>query len=216
MVAPLELPDLTMLADSHFEIERFQIGGGGGQTAEVQDPLWQYSYRLSGFPNVERRTEWRKFLTRLDGIRPPVLVYDPTRIVPLDYYDASGKPLASGSPWGAPTVADYDRAASTFDLAGWTANQQLYADDYISFQDTNGRWHLHRLIEDVQANGTGAVTVEVRPRPARGLLHGNAALRVRKACCAGILRWQISQLRWGGDKGSPITIDGQEIPKALL
>jgi hypothetical protein len=216
MVTPLELPSLKLLSDSFFEIEHFQIGSGAGQSGTVMDPLWEFSYRLAGFRTREEREPWQSFLSRLEGIKTPVLAFDPERRVPLHYYQDDGTPLAVGSPWGAPQVSGYDRAASTFDLVGWVANQELHPSDYISFQDADGRWHLHRLLASATASAGGAVTVQVTPRPARGLVHGNALLRVRDACCTAILRWRNSDLKWGANKGAPLVLRGQQISKALV
>lgn len=220
MVTPVELPSLKLYQDGWFDIQRFQFGdanhGGAGQTAEWTDPIWQFEFGFAGFPTRQDREVWRRFLTRLEGMKTPVLAFDPERRVPLDYYDDAGEPMASGSPWGSPVVAAFDRAASTFDLTGWTANQQLYSGDYISFQDTGGRWHLHRLDADALANGSGAATVQVQPRPARNLVHGGATLRVRDACCTAVLRWNIDAFKWGADKGSPLQITGHQVTRSFL
>lgn len=217
---PLELPDMTPYAGGDFEVRRFQYGegnsGGAGQIAEHADPIWILKYSMAGFTTRARRNAWLGFHDKLEGIKRPALVFDPQRRVPLDFYQANGKPLAAGSPWGAPSIAAVDRAASTFDLISWTASQQLYVGDYISFQDTGGRWHLHRITADSQANGSGAVTVEVTPRPARNLVHGNAVLRVRDACCTAVLRFPEGAFRWTGSGGAPFTISGHQVSRSFL
>ena len=149
-------------------------------------------------------------------MKGPVLAFDPERRVPLDYYQDDGKPLASGSPWGAPTIVAHSRANRTFDLAGWAANQVLSVGDYFSFQDTGGRWHLHRIYEVASATGLGAVTVKVEPRPARNLVHGSASLRVRDACCTAVLSWNTDAFHWGVDNGAPLSITGTQIHRAFL
>jgi hypothetical protein len=209
MATPKELPALTYMQSASFDIHRYSEygdGGGLGQTMEPFDPEWRASFRFAGFPTRADRDVWHSFLRSLRGAKIPVLVFDPARRVPLEHYDGEGKPLASGSPWGAPNVADYDRAASTFDLEGWTAGQQLRAGDYFSFQDTSDRWHLHVLTADAQADGSGDVTVTVEPRPARGLTHGDATLRVRDACCQAMVSWNPQDFQYGGNNASPFSI----------
>lgn len=220
MATPKELPALTYLSGASFDIMRFQQAddqaGGLGQTMEPFDPYWVGVYEFAGFPTRQARDSWHGFLRSLRGVLIPVLAFDPSRRVPLDYYDAAGRPLASGSPWGTPVVADYDRAASTFDLEGLTASQQLYAGDYISFQDTSDRWHLHVLTEDVQADGSGDVTVTVEPRPARGLTHGGASVRMRDACSQSIVRWNPEDFRFGANNAAAFTIRTEERVKGFI
>lgn len=220
MVTPVELPNIPYLDGVMFEPELYQIadpaGGGAGQTFETFDPVWVSRYRVSGFPTREARDDVRGFLDGLEGMKTPVLTYDATRRVPRAYYDDAGQPLASGSPWGAPSISGYSRSLKTFDLVGWTANIQLYTGDYISFQDTNSRWHLHRLTADALVSGTGTVTVAVTPRPARGLTHGNAVLRIRDACCTSVLRWNPSDLTFSSSNGGALTIEGRQVPRAFI
>jgi hypothetical protein len=219
MATPKELPTLKYLTSGHLYIHRydeFGDGGGLGQTMEPFDPEWRGVFELAGFPTRADRDVWVAFLQSLRGVKIPVLAFDPSRRVPLHYYDDAGKPLASGSPWGAPAVADYDRAASTFDLSGWTASQQLYKDDYISFQDTADRWHLHQLAADAQADGSGDVTVTVEPRPARGLTHGSASLRVRDACCQSIVLVDPASLTFGANNGSGFAFRTRERVRGFL
>lgn len=219
MVTPVELPSLTFLNTVNFELERYELtgdGGGLGQIAEYQDPRWRMSYDFSGFPNLKAFDGVKNWLRGLRGMRTPVLCFDPRRRVPLHYYDDADKPLASGSPWGSPSIADYSRSASTFDLEDWTPNIQLYAGDYFSFQDTSDIWHLHTLEEDAQVDGSGDVTVKVQDRPARGLTHGNATLRVRDACCQAVITYDPRALVYGGDKGAGITLEGYEMKRSFI
>lgn len=219
MLVPVELPDLTFCPTAMFEIERFQrVGrhGGLGQVTEYQDPRWIFEYNFSGFPDMRARQRVQSWLDRLEGMTTPVLCYDPFREVPLAYYDGADMPLASGSPWGNPQVVSYDREASTFTLAGWLSGLPLSEGDYFSFQDTFGIWHLHRLLEDATVSPLGEVTVKVGPRPARGLIHNSAFLRVRNACCQGVINYDPRQLRHGLDGGAPLTLRGYEIKRAFF
>lgn len=215
-VTPLELPSLKLHNSGSFAIERYQIGGGAGQTADVSDPLWVATYNFAGFPTRVDRDLWQGFLDSLNGLMTPVLAFDPARRVPLTYYNADGTPPTSGSPWGTPVVAAYDRAASTFDMTGLTNDMELSNGDYISFQDTASRWHLHKLTAAATVSGTGTVTVTVAPRPARGLTHGGASVRMRDACCTMVMRWPSDAFRYGPANGGPLTITGQQVTKAFL
>ena len=220
MVTPVELPTMRYISGAAFDLRRFQLssnesGGGAGQSVEYADAVWVMEYSFAGFPDMKSRSVWQGFLGSLEGRKTPVLCFDPFRRVPLDHYDDAGNP-ASGSPWGSPAVSDYSRSASTFDLTGWAANQKLYAGDYFSFQDASDRWHLHRLTQDATANGSGAVTVTVEPRPARGLTHGSASLRVRDAACTMVLDWSEGAMRYGTRNGEAFSVSGIQVTRPFI
>lgn len=224
MVAPVALPSLRLLQSVNFEPRYFEMGdgeyGGAGQVAEYADPRWEFAYRLAGFPDRQSRAIWQAFLDGLRGTKVPVLAFDTARRVPLHYYDDAGRPLASGSPWGSPTVTAYSRANSTITLGNLTPGAVLGWGDYMSFQDGDegptDRWHLHRIQEGGTANGSGALTCQVNFRPARNLDAVGSAVRLRDACCTAILKWNPSDLSFGADNGGPMTVSGYQITRAFL
>jgi len=219
MVAAVELPSLALERNSSFELETFEVGGQNnvlGQVAEVADPRWTFEYDLAGPPSLKDRLLLQSFLDRVRLRRTPVLCYDTNRRVPFSYYDDGEKPLAAGAPWGAPQIVDYSRSDSSFVLAGWTPGLKLHAGDYFSFQDVAGIWHLHRLTDSATTSPAGVVTVSVAPRPARGLNHANALLRVRDACCQAVLQYNPRDLSYGLEGGGGLRLRGFEMKRAFI
>ena len=220
MVTPVQMPEPTMSSDMAMELERFQMAGneygGAGQTVTYADPRWICSIPFAGFPTREAQDEWKAFAGQLDGMRVPALVWDAARPVPRGAIGDDGKPV-SGSPWGSPTYAAHSRTDSTFDLSDFTPDWELYAGDYLSLQDGEGVWRLHRLIEDATVDGSGDVTVTVEPRPARGLtVTVGADIRMRKALCQMVLQFPRGAFAFGANNGAPFTVQGYEVSRAFV
>lgn len=220
MVTPIEMPEPTMGSEMAMELERFQMTGdeygGAGQTVTYADDRWICTLPFSGFPTREAQDVWKAFAGKLGGVRVPALVWDAARPVPLGAIGDDGKPV-SGSPWGSPTYAAHSRSNSTFDLAGLTAGWALYAGDYFSVQDSADVWRLHRLTADATPDESGDVTVNVEPRPARGLtVTVGDDIRMRKALCQMVLRFPRGAFSFGGNNGAPFTVQGYEVSRAFV
>lgn len=217
-VAPVALPPMDMVNAVMFEPlyhEAAGEGGGLGQTAEIYDPQWVCEYRFEGFPNRAAQSLWRTFLDRYRLRKFPVLLFDPRRRVPLTFYGADGKP-ASGSPWGSPTLASHSRADSTLTLAAGVPGMEWSEGDYIGFQETGGRYNLHRLTAPATVGGGGVVTVEVTPRPARSLTYSSPALILRDAPFTGVLSYDLSGLEYSSSGGAPLRLRAEERRRSFI
>lgn len=219
MPTPIELLDLNFLSGHFFGINRGQLAdeeaGGLGQTVQVVDEFWEMEYEFAGWITQEDKNQVQQFLAKLNGYAVPALVYDPDRVVPLVHY-AGDEPLASGSPWGAPSLSAIDRAASTLSMTGWSAGHEVSIGDYFSFVDDDGRYHLHRAVDPGTADAGGNVTVLVEPRPARNITVSSPALRIREACCTAVMSWRPDMIRRSLLRGAPFTLKGRQTSKGFL
>lgn len=173
MTTPIEMPSPLKVNAVSFRLARAQqispAGQGFLQTIERVEPYWVAEYKTPPLSRDQTRI-LRGFLDQLEGSLYTFLGFDPAFTIPKQY--------PSGSGFGTPTVTGVSYANSTLSIASFTVGGWLRQGDYISFQDGNP-WRLYRVMADAQANGSGAMTVTVKPRPAA--LGGTRTLRLIRA-----------------------------------
>jgi hypothetical protein len=123
----------------------------------------------------------RGFFDTLESINTAYF-YDPLREYPLAYRRTGfAGLLVSGSPFtGVPTLASVAGNNVEVSLTNLPPNFIFSAGDYIPW-DYSGSRALHRVSTGVVANGSGAVTVEVRPQVRPGWSAGATASLYRPA-----------------------------------
>lgn len=105
---------------------------------------------------------WRGFLLRLRGAMRVALLYDADQPYPQLYSSFTGLVKAGTSTPFTGTGAVQSYGLNQLVLNGLPANFQLVDTDYVSFI-LSGRYSLHRINGDAQANTSGVVTINVEP-----------------------------------------------------
>lgn len=137
-----------------------RLYGGGIQTAELAEPLWQASYATPNLSAVDRAI-WRAWAGTLRGGRT-FFGYDPGQPYPLAYGAgyASLTRHAGGAFDGTATLAAF--AAGTLGLSNLPSTYLVSVGDYVSVARSNSQRSLHQATEAVAAIA-GAVTIPVDP-----------------------------------------------------
>jgi hypothetical protein len=90
-----------------------------------------------------------------DASRPRPLAHDTP-----DHQPLSGMRAGGGSFDGTATIVA--RTATTLSITGLPANFQFLVGDYVEVRKSPTVISLHRIVTDVQANGSGAATLSIR------------------------------------------------------
>jgi len=208
-MTPVEIPDILQFRTSRkFKLKRFQASGseygGLGQTIDYADPIWEYSFKTIPIRH-EDVGEVEAFFESLEGIKNPVLVYDPARKRPAT--------APSGTPWGSPVVSATSRALSVVQLSGLTEGFEIKKGDFFSFVES-GRYHLYKSRTSVTATNTGVVDLEVSPRPARNLVASNQTVRFDKPVCCAVMKVEDPEI--DENKHYIFTVSGHQMTSSFL
>lgn len=144
-------------------ITRASVGRGLSinlfQTAET---LWQVEIEtIPLWRDLQPRADWRAFRSKLRGGLDLFSAWDVSKPTPLAYPSATSAASISGG-WGGTATVTSLGASGALGLSGLPANYQLKAGDYIGLEQS-GRYDLYEVATSVTANGSGVVTVTVRP-----------------------------------------------------
>lgn len=179
-MSAFEIPSLVGFQSKKFNLGHAQQITPSGTQGFVQTinrtaPFWTAEYQT---PPLDGDTynEAISFLEGLEGSMNTFLAYDPRRIMPYAYRNAS---LAS-NPWGTPNVQTVDYANSTILMQAFTAGAVITKGDYISFQ-ADGIWYLYRSLQTYTVLVSGIAQVTVKPRPIP-FTEANPVIRYKKAC----------------------------------
>jgi len=112
---------------------------------------------------------WIATLLALNGKQGTFLLGDP----------AGKNPRGSGS--GSPVVSGAGQAGQTLSTSGWTASAQgvLLKGDWIQLGGTGSPVtpkRIHRVLNDVNADGGGLATIDIWPRLRESPLNGSAVV----------------------------------------
>ncbi len=181
---PLAMP-VKGVRSTQFSIERHesinQLNSGATPTTELAPPYWQARIETA---NIQRRTErfkkWRQFTDGARGSMKVLLLWDADLPIPQAYNTLTGMTKAGGGAFIGTGDVDSVTNAYARQISGLPANFVFTAGDYISFMKS-GRYSLHRLVEDVTANGSGVVTVTVEPYISN-VFDAAATFNVYRAC----------------------------------
>ncbi len=139
-----------------------RTASGAILSASIGSGAWRGSFVLPRRSRLATNVaEVEALLSILDRTGASFLVYNPSRTHP--YADPDGSILGAATPQIASLDAGDARAMS---LSGLPANYQLTAGDMLGYTygSSPTRYALHRLVSDVQADGTGATALfEVTP-----------------------------------------------------
>jgi len=132
---------------------------GAGVEAELVDPRWTLSVRVSGldYDDYMVLKGWVQRVRTLHAGR--FLGFDPRTRRPRAYDQATVTPptptLSAALPQDPPRLVP---------LAGLGPGYQLSAGDRLGIVTTSGVRTVHEIVADVTASGGGAATVSVIPR----------------------------------------------------
>lgn len=169
---PNPLPVNAKSFDLAFVEDLSPVAPGFIQTIERAPPMWIAKYSTPPLTPARERT-FQSFLDALYGSANTFLGFDPRHPRPFTY--------PTGTPWGSPTVTSVTFGSSQIVLGGLNVGAVLGGHDYLSFQVGN-EWRLYRIIVGGTANGSGALTLSVVPKPRA--ITGNPAVRLVRACAA--------------------------------
>lgn len=135
---------------------------------------WEADVELPPLSRADA-SAWVAFLQSLKGVYGTFLMGDPVGATPRGAW--AGTPLVNGA---------HSAGAESLALDGLTASTTLKAADYINV-GSGLTTHLHQLLADASANGSGQVTIDIWP-PLRADLADNAA--IVKTSAMG--RWRLA------------------------
>lgn len=167
---PRVLPAGFGLRSQDFELVRFEsvntLEGIPSDAAplqgmEIANPRWRGQFTTQALDR-NGRALFRAWHRSLKGVMKTFLGYDFDRPFPGNYKNGfAGINRAGGGAFDG--TADVTAlTASTIALATLPAAFALKAGDYIGLTEGTKR-ALHSILEDITANGSGAVTVTVEP-----------------------------------------------------
>ncbi len=154
---PLALPTttdfrrVTMSGESVVALSR-SIFTRTAQAQEHAGMLWHIGITLKPMKRAAAEA-WIAFLLKLNGRQGTFLMYDPAG------------PTARGSLLGTPLVDGAAQTGQELATKGWTATQTgvLLAGDYLSL-GTGEQTRLHKVLDDVDSDGSGLATINIWPR----------------------------------------------------
>lgn len=154
------------------------------QVYKYDGQIWQMDVYLPPMTDAQARP-WIAFLISLNGRYGTFTYGDPSARVPR------------GTVPGTPLVNGASQTGQELDTKGWTAGQTgiLLAGDYIQFGS-----ELHRVMKDVDSDGSGLATLDIFPR-IRTSPADNAAITVQNT--TGLWRLVSDEMPWepGGPNG---------------
>lgn len=175
---PNPFPVNTKVFDLNMNQDVSPVGSGFIQTIDRSYPMWVCQFDTPPMTG-DRLNDFTSFIDSLEGSLVPFLGFDPRRTKPWAYRTA-----AFGSePWttGTVTVTGGVYATGVLSLAGFSPGAILTKGDYISHVQGNATY-LHRVMVGGVADGSGNVSVTVRPRPLDSFAAADA--RLTRACAA--------------------------------
>ena len=186
-------------------VGRARIGGGTSLAlTETMDTVFRVDVQTIPLsPAV--RAAWRAWRAKLRGGLDLFSLYDVTKKAPLAYAGANVSTDINASWNGTATVTALG-ASGALGLSGLPANYILTEGDYIALEESS-RVDLYQASATVTANGSGAVTVSVRPYLRTGIFSASAVARLVRPKGTFVLEpgsWSES----AGVLPSPISFSG--------
>lgn len=152
-----------------------------GQAFAYSGQMWTADITLKPMKRADAE-QWVAWLISLRGQLGTFLLGDPTGVTARGV--ATGTPLVNGaSQTGGSLVID----GATTSVTGW-----LKAGDYIQL-GSNGSSTLHKVLADVNSDGTGNVTLDIWPH-IRTAPADNATVTVNSA--KGLFRLASNEQAW--------------------
>lgn len=160
------------------------------QTLEFAGAHWMGEYLLPAMAEADGEP-WAAKLAELDGPAGRFYAGDPFRIGP--------RGTASVTP-GTPVVNGASQTGKTLAIDGLPLSETNYLSvgDYVAYDVPSGGRQMHKLTAQADTDGTGAVTLAIRP-PIRESPADGATILLSPATCVmrlvddGQARWSVSE-----------------------
>ncbi len=189
---PLALADFALQLrvqevtfDSPENVEMSMTGGGEVLTAELAPSLWRGAVSLVTATHAQASAT----AALISLLRPPArtfYIYDHSH--PYPAADPTGSVLGAATP----AIASINANARELALKALPAGYVLTAGDYLSF-DYGSLRALHRLVEDVTADGLGdTAEFEVVPHIRTGAAVDAVVTLIRASCKARMVPGSVS------------------------
>jgi hypothetical protein len=145
---------------------------------EIFDSIWTVKIETLLLEERER-SEWRAWKNKLRGGLDYFSMYDISKPKPYYYRDNDySYQVGSASPgWNGTATVTALGASGALGLSGLPANYVITEDDYIGLEQS-GRYGLYAAAETKTANGSGAITISVRPYLHTGIFTTSALARL--------------------------------------
>ena len=193
---PLSLPTVTGIARIElrainavsYSVSPFTFAG---QVHAYSGQMWQADITL---PPMKRESaeEWLAFLVSLRGQYGTFLLNDPAATTPRG--TVGGTPLVSGA---SQTGSSIDIDGCSTSVTGW-----LKAGDYVQF-GSGSSTTLHKVLQDVDTNGSGEATLEIWPGVRNSLVDNSAVVT---SSAKGLFRLSSNTQAWSVDEASTFGI----------
>lgn len=188
-------------------VGRARIGGGTSiALTETMETVFRVDVQTIPL-SPSLRAEWRAWRAKLRGGLDLFSLYDVTKKAPLAYAGAMASSDISASWDGTADVTSLG-ASGALALASLPANYVVSAGDYIALEE-GGRYDLYQASATVTANGSGVVTVSVRPYLRTGIFTASAVARLWRPKATFVL----DPASWSESAGvlpSPISFSGTQ------
>ncbi|KJS45244.1 MAG: hypothetical protein VR71_02195 [Roseovarius sp. BRH_c41] len=155
----LKISVSQLVINTPMQIDR--TASGVPLPAQLGEPVWRGAFSLPPTNDANNAARIDALLSVLDTPGASFLVYNPRKTHPAD--DPTGSILGAATP----VISALDGADfRMLSLSGLPASYQLRGGDLIGWQygSSPTRYALHRLVSDVQANGSG-VTASFQVTP---------------------------------------------------
>ncbi len=184
---PLALPS-CVTESLAFELERQESiapeQGGRLVSIELGPALWRASYAMQ--PRNERDFDlWRGFISSLRGSSKLFYGRDVRRKWPRAYRGVGFTDLtrAGGGAFdGTATSFELNGARDEIDLTGLPAGFEIAIGDYLDFRWDTWKRSLHRIVTDLNADGSGEGTWTLEPR-VETVVPDDAVVNFTAPCC---------------------------------
>lgn len=207
-MATYEIPSYSLQQCTFTPIEsvgRARIGGGTSLAlTETMDTVFRVEVQTIPLTDADRAA-WRAWRAKLRGGLDLFSLYDVSKATPLNYPTATASTDISGS-WDGTADVTSVGASGALALASLPANYVVSLGDYIALEESS-RVDLYQASATVTANGSGVVTVSVRPYLRTGIFSSSAVARLWRPKATFVLEpgsWSES----AGVLPSPISFSG--------
>lgn len=184
---PLTLPAATAPSRVRFTPYAMVAVGispftGHQQAYEHQGQLWKLDFDLPSMQRADAE-EWTAFLLSLNGRKGTFQMGDPAAATPRGI--ATGTPLVKGA----------SQTGQVLLTGGWTISTTniMRKGDYIQLGN-----YLHKLLKDVNSDGSGNATLDIWPRLRTSPADNSAIVT---SSCKGLFRLAKNEMSWEISEG---------------
>lgn len=174
------------------------------EVINLGDPRWLGSWTTPPLSRDDKQV-WEAWKDSLRGGMNQFYGYDPMQLYPKNYPTGfAGLVIAGGStPFTGLAVDVTATTTTTIALGQLPASFAFKVGDLVGLVQSTNR-QLHRVLEDVTANGSGVATITVEPTVNTTLFTASATLNLVKP----VIKMVLDQESWSNDndlQASPIS-----------